>query len=151
MDIHSRSNWPSRALSNFALHPFTMDGVECASMEGFLQSLKFKSPEMQVEVCKLVGRAAKQKGSKKTWWRKQTLWWQGVPYERKSEGYQELLERAYYEMATQNKGFRNALLATRGAPLTHSIGKKKQSETILTESEFCGILRRIREDLIKEE
>lgn len=59
MDIGSGNGWPSASLSNFAGHRFEVDGVECYSMEGFLQSLKFKSPEMQTEVCKLIGKAAK--------------------------------------------------------------------------------------------
>ena len=53
MDIGSRAGYPASALSNFAPHRFIFDDVECASMEGFLQSLKFKSPEMQKEVCEL--------------------------------------------------------------------------------------------------
>lgn len=65
MDIGSDSGFPSATLSNFAPHPFVIDGVECNSMEGFLQSLKFSNPEMQKEVCKLVGKAAKFKGKKK--------------------------------------------------------------------------------------
>ena len=43
MDIGSGNGYPSSALSNFAPHEFELDGVKCASMEGFLQSLKFKS------------------------------------------------------------------------------------------------------------
>ena len=66
MDIGSGSGFPSGTLSNFAPHPFVIDGVECNSMEGFLQSLKFSNPEMQKEVCKLVGKAAKFKGKKKS-------------------------------------------------------------------------------------
>lgn len=66
MDIGSGSSYPSCALSNFAPHKFIYDGVECASMEGFLQSLKFSSPEMQAHVCTLVGKSAKFKGKKKT-------------------------------------------------------------------------------------
>lgn len=58
LDIHSGHDYPSGALSNFAPHPFVIDGVECASMEGFLQALKFSNPDVQKEVCKLVGRAA---------------------------------------------------------------------------------------------
>lgn len=52
MDIGSQNSYPASALSNFAPHPFIIDGIECNSMEGFLQSLKFKNPEMQKEVCK---------------------------------------------------------------------------------------------------
>lgn len=149
MDIGSGSGFPSGTLSNFAPHPFVIDGVECNSMEGFLQSLKFSNPEMQKEVCKLVGKAAKFKGKKKKWWRTQTLYWQGVEIERSSEEYQVLLDRAFDALA-QNSGFRAALLATGDSVLTHSIGKTKITETVLTRQEFCSRLTKIRERLRKE-
>ena len=149
MDIGSGAGFPSATLSNFAPHPFVIDGVECNSMEGFLQSLKFSNPEMQVEVCKLVGKAAKFKGKKKKWWRTQTLYWQGVEIERSSEEYQVLLDRAFDALA-QNSGFRAALLATGNSVLTHSIGKTKITETVLTRQEFCSRLMKIREQLRKE-
>lgn len=143
MDIGSGSGFPSAALSNFAPHPFTFDGVECNSMEGLLQSFKFSNPEMQKEVCKLVGKQAKFKGKKKKWFRTQTLYWQGKEFKRDSEEYQELLDRAFDALAT-NEGFKKALLATRNSTLTHSIGKTKQSETVLTRTEFCSRLTKIR-------
>lgn len=148
MDIGSGTGWPSAALSNFTPHPFVIDGVACASMEGFLQSLKFKEPAMQVEVCKLVGKAAKFKGKKKKWWRTQTLYWKGVEYKRDSEEYQELLDRAFDALA-ENTSFQKALLATNNATLTHSIGKSKIQETVLTKQEFCSRLLRIRNELQK--
>lgn len=55
MDISSGTGYPASSLSNFAPHEFEIDGVKCASMEGFLQSLKFQNPEMQKYVCSLVG------------------------------------------------------------------------------------------------
>lgn len=146
MDIGSGTGWPSAALSNFTPHPFVIDGVECASMEGFLQSLKFKEPAMQAEVCKLVGKAAKFKGKKKKWWKTQTLYWNGVEYARDSEEYQELLDRAFDALA-QNTGFQKALLATNNSTLTHSIGKSKEQETVLTKQEFCSRLTKIRSKL----
>ena len=149
MDIGSGSGFPSATLSNFAPHPFVIDGVECNSMEGFLQSLKFSNPEMQKEVCKLVGKAAKFKGKKKKWWRTQTLYWQGVEIPRDSEEYQRLLDRAFSALA-QNSGFRAALLATGNSVLTHSIGKTKITETVLTRQEFCSRLTKIREQLRKD-
>ena len=148
MDIGSGTGWPSAALSNFTPHPFVIDGVECASMEGFLQSLKFKEPDMQVEVCKLVGKAAKFKGKKKKWWRTQTLYWQGQEFKRDSQEYQDLLDRAFDALA-QNTGFQKALLATGKATLTHSIGKSKETETVLTKQEFCSRLTNIRNNLQK--
>lgn len=150
MDIGSGRGWPSSALSNFAPHPFIIDGIECASMEGFLQSLKFKNPEMQIEVCKLIGKAAKFKGKKKKWWKTQTLFWQGQSFLRDSQEYQDLLDRAFMELA-KNNNFKKALLATGNNTLTHSIGKKDKTRTILTESEFCSRLMKLRKMITQEE
>ena len=41
--------------------------------------------------------------------------------------------------------FREALEATNGAVLYHTIGKSKESETILTKSEFCSRLTKLRD------
>lgn len=105
LDIGSGKDYPSNALSNFAPHPFVIDGVECNSMEGFLQSLKFKEPEMQKEVCKLVGKAAKARGSKKNWKQTRILYWQGQEIKRDSQEYQDLLDRAYAALS-KNEGFK---------------------------------------------
>lgn len=146
MDIGSKNGYPASALSNFAPHPFEIDGVECCSMEGFLQSLKFKVPEVQEEVCKLIGLKAKFRGKKKKWWKTQTLWWRGEEINRHSEEYQQLLNRAY-DAISKNDGFKRALLATGNANLTHSIGKNNPSQTILTTKEFCRRLMEIREKI----
>jgi len=150
MDIKSGKTYPSCALSNFSPHPFELDGVECASMEGFLQGLKFKNPDMQVEVCKLVGFAAKKKGSKKNWKQESILWWKGEAIDRFDDEYQELLDRAYDAIA-KNSGFRKALLASNDSVITHSIGKRKEKDTILTIREFCGRLMRLRAKIKYEE
>lgn len=146
MDIGSSNGWPASALSNFAPHPFIIDGVECASMEGFLQSLKFKNPDMQIEVCKLVGKAAKFKGKKKKWWREQTLFWQGQAIKRDSQDYQELLTRAFDKLF-ENEGFQKALKATGNATFTHSMGKNDIHRTVLTEREFISQLNRLRKKI----
>lgn len=149
MDIGSGRKYPSSALSNFAPHKFVIDEIECASMEGFLQSLKFKNPEMQKYVCSLVGRKAKFKGKKKKWWREQKLYWQGKIYNRHSEEYQILLNKAFGQLA-KNKSFKKALLTTRSAVLTHSLGKNDKHRTVLTEREFCSRLLKIREEMKNE-
>ena len=146
MDIGSGNGFPAGSLSNFAPHHFVIDGIECASMEGFLQSLKFSNPDMQAEVCKLVGRAAKAKGANKNWRQKQTLYWKGKAYKRDSDEYQKLLDKAYNQLA-KNEGFKKALLATGNATLTHSVGKKKISDTVLTSKEFTARLTKLREKL----
>lgn len=150
MDIGSGNGFPEGSLSNFAPHAFTIDGIECASMEGFLQSLKFSSPDMQKEVCKMVGKQAKFKGKKKKWYRTQTLYWQGKPIKRDSEEYQELLDRAFAELG-KNTGFQRALRASGNATLTHSMGKHKQNETVLTTQEFVSRLYKLRNALQTED
>lgn len=146
MNIGSGNKYPCNALSNFAPHPFIIDEIECNSMEGFLQGLKFKNPEMQKEVCTLVGKAAKFKGKKKNWKQEGILWWKGEPVDRFSDDYQELLDKAF-EALSENTKFQKALLASNDAVLQHSIGKRKQKDTILTVREFCGRLTDIRERL----
>ena len=149
MDISSGSGYPTSSLSNFAPHNFEINNVKCASMEGFLQSLKFQNPDMQKYVCSLVGKAAKFKGKNKKWQKTGNLYWQGEVIKRDSERYQELLDKAYNALA-KNQSFKKALLATGNATLTHSIGKTKISETILTKTEFVSRLTKIRTKLMQD-
>lgn len=102
---------------------------------------------MQEHVCTLIGIAAKRKGSKKKWFRTQTLWWRGKEIDRHSENYQKLLDKAFKEMTKQSKSFQRALLASGDSNLTHSIGKSDANKTVLTEREFCRRLIFFREKL----
>lgn len=116
-------------------------------MEGFLQALKFDKVHIQVEVCKLVGRAAKFRGKKrnKAWQKVQRLWWNGIPFRRDGEEYQNLLDVAYQAMYDQSDSFRRALKASGKAVFTHSLGRNNESETILTNREFCSRLTILRD------
>lgn len=149
MEISSQASWPASALSNFAAHFFIFDGEEARSMEGFLQSLKFENPEVARSVRQLVGLGTKRRGQKrnKAWKSAQTLWWKGTPISRESAEYAQLIDGAFRAMFSQSTSARGALLATRDAVLTHSLGAKKKSETVLTATEFCGLLMRVRRDL----
>lgn len=149
IDIGSGTRGPGGQLSNFRPRRFVFDGVECASMEGLLQAFKKRDVEMQEHVCGLVGRDAKRAGGT-SWQRDQTLHWKGVAYPRKSEAYQDLLDRAFDALATNMK-FRLALLSTGDAVLAHSHGAKKgESETCLTTREFVSRLTKIRERIRRE-
>lgn len=150
MEIKSGQGYPASALSNFAPHKFEFDGVQINSMEGLLQSLKFDKIHIQREVCKLVGMEAKTRGKSRNlaWRRVQKLWWQGVSMDRKGEEYQIFLDQVYLALTEQSESFRKALLATNDAVLTHSLGSRKESETVLTRSEFCSRLMALR-DLLK--
>ena len=94
----------------------------------------------------MVGKQAKFKGKKKKWWKDQTLYWQGKSFMRDSEEYQDLLDRAFEALSTNNS-FKKALLATGNATLTHSMGKSKIEETVLTKQEFCSRLMKLRDRL----
>jgi predicted NAD-dependent protein-ADP-ribosyltransferase YbiA (DUF1768 family) len=147
MDIKAGKPYPSGDLSNFKPRTFTVRGIECASMEGFVQALKFKGIEMQKHICTLTGRKAKSSGAKKNWHTSQTLWWQGKPIKRDSDEYQQLLDEAFNALFDQNEGARKALLASGDAVLKHSVGKTKIQDTVLTEREFCSRLTKKRAEL----
>lgn len=143
VDIGSNGNWPGAMLSNFAPHSFTFRGIRFACMEGLLQGLKFAGEEKQAKIFALEGNQAKRKGKKRKWWLDQTLYWQGRPMGRTSDEYASLLREAF-DALSANDGFREALLATGGKRLYHTMGKTDPAKTVLTEAEFCGLLTELR-------
>ena len=144
LDIWSTGEYPADVLSNLCSNRFRLDGVECQSIEGFLQSLKYEDPNRQRQICSMKGRNAKRL-STTTWQTDQVVWWKGRAIDRQSETYQELLRHAYQAMFDQNERFRTALMASRGRRLYHSQGNTDPFKTILTQEEFCSILMEIRE------
>ena len=151
-DIYSKSEkYPEAELSNFYPHSFTIDGVECASMEGFLQALKYRSVRKQAAVCRLTGMDAKLKGKHKFLWKLLgRVWWQGTAYKRNGEELNSLVRRAYATLYSTNASFRAALDFTAPSRLSHSIGSHDRAKTILTEEEFIGHLTAIRDKEITQ-
>lgn len=151
IDIHSRFDYPSNVLSNFYGNRFTFLGVECNSMEGLLQAFKCKNEDRQIELCQLVGFAAKNEGSKytATWQKSLTLWFKGVSFSRNGEVYQGIIQRAYQDMFDQSLEFRKALLSTGSSKLTHKIGHNDLTKTVLTSDEFCNTLMKMRDKYAK--
>ncbi len=145
IDIWSHSDYPSQVLSNLCSNPFTFDGVQCGSMEGFLQSLKQQDSNKQRQICAMKGRNAKRATTAR-WQADQIVWWKGIAIDRQSEDFQQLLRHAYQAMFDQSERFRAALMATRGMKLYHSRGKSDPFKTILTEQEFCQILTDLRDN-----
>lgn len=146
MDIGKGSGGIAGRLSNFTPRKFYFDDIECNSIEGVLQSFKFKNVDMQKEICKLTGLVAKRRGSKKNWRESQKLYWNGVEYKRDSTEYQELLDRLYLSVYDQNEGYKRDIMSCKGVSFTHSKGKNKKSETILTSQEFCSRLTKLRDN-----
>ncbi len=141
------SVYPSTLLSNFAPNAFVFDGVACASLEGFLQSLKVQDSQRQVEICALVGGRAMRAGRRYDWKPAQTLYWRGVAFPRLSPDYRRLLQAAFLACYEQNPDYRAALASTAGMMLDHSIGKTDPTQTVLTIEEFTDILTWLRDEL----
>ncbi|WJZ28103.1 hypothetical protein NCTGTJJY_CDS0224 [Serratia phage 92A1] len=120
-----------------------MDGLSFGSIEGFLQGLKIQNIKLQNRVFTLVGIEAHRAGQQFSV-KNQTLYWQGIPINRHSVAYKELVVSGYYHMALQNKAFREALVHTGTKVLTHPLGSDDPFKTILTEKEFCDILTEMR-------
>ncbi len=144
IDIWSKSPYPANVLSNLCSNGFRFDGVVCGSMEGFLQSLKRQDPDKQRQICSMKGGNAR-KMSVTSWQTDQIVWWRGRAIDRQGEEFQQLIRRAYKAMFEQNERFRTALMQTRGITLTHINGEHNPYKTILTPSEFCGILTELRD------
>ena len=145
IDIWSKSPYPANVLSNLYGNNFCYDGVECGSMEGFLQSLKYKDIEEQCHICRLSGKEAKRMTTA-DWQKDQTVWWKGQTIDRQSDSFLTLVKAAYKAMFEQNESFRTALMSTRGKALYHSQGEQDPHKTILTEQELCGILTDLRDN-----
>lgn len=143
IDIYSKGEYPADRLSNFYPHEFVIDGIKCAGMEGFLQSLKCKNPQKQLYVCGLYGEQAKNAGADKKLWKFTGLvHWQGKAYRRSGKKFAALISRAY-DCLFENKEFYDALNCAKGSELIHSKGKDKKRETILTTEEFISNLNRL--------
>lgn len=145
IDIHSKGEYPANELSNFAQHKFTLDGVLCNSMEGFLQSLKYKNIRKQEYICSLIGIEAKKAGKKKRIWKlTHKVYWRGKKYDLFDDDLQILIDRAYDEMFKQNDEFKNAVFETGTYDLEHTIGITNQRKTILTRYNFLRRIKRLR-------
>lgn len=146
IDIHSKGRWPSYALSNFYPYSFQFDGIECGSMEGFLQSLKTNDLNRQIMVCSLSKKEAKLR-STDTWKKEQNVYWKGKTYNRHGFQFQFLIRRAYRAMFKQCPKFQDALVASGNRKLYHTIGNQNPHDTILTEKELCTILTELRTNI----
>jgi len=137
----------AKALSNLSPHPFIFDEVECASIEGILQALKFRDFAWQQEVCRRSGVVAwktREEPNAPDWKKRQTLWWNNEEYGRHSDAYQDLLTEIFLTVATESSSFKKALIDSKGAELKHRDGSHDTHETVLTEAEFVNRLMAIR-------
>lgn len=143
-DIHPEGRHPEDILSNRCNNNFCHDGVQCACMAAFLQSLKYKNEKLQCDICFTFGDCV-CKYSTSDWQKDQTLWWKGLPMDRHSHEYLDFVSEAYQSMFVWSKRFRDVLMQTEGKQLLYNSGNYDPYKTILTDEEFCKILTDLRE------
>lgn len=147
IDISFKSKGLAKALSNLCPYPFTIDGIKCASMESFIQSLKVKDIEVQKDICSKTAAFCYNIREMHDDWRiTQKVYWQGKEIDRHSTDYYRLLIRAYYALFEDSPTFRYALKLSKGYILTHSIGCTDSKETLLTPDEYIKLLNELRNE-----
>ncbi|MCC2595820.1 hypothetical protein LKR43_05650 [Pusillimonas sp. MFBS29] len=144
---YTSSDWRGVALSNFSLSPFLMDGRLMASVEGFIQGLKFPEDDarrMQAFQsnawdAKKIGAQADKSGA---WWAGQQLAFGGAEHHR-------LVARAVRARIEQSVGLCHVLMGTAGLTLIHETGHEPEPAiTSLPATVFCRVLTDLREELL---
>jgi predicted NAD-dependent protein-ADP-ribosyltransferase YbiA (DUF1768 family) len=115
-----------RLISNFAHTPFTLDGREYASVEGFWQGLKFAKDSDRRRLAAMWGREARQAGEEQPYGA--TVHHEGEDIPVGAWRHWGLMERACTAKFTQHPEAREALLSTGSRPLTHRV--RRDSKTI---------------------
>ncbi|OHA52198.1 MAG: hypothetical protein A3A97_04810 [Candidatus Terrybacteria bacterium RIFCSPLOWO2_01_FULL_40_23] len=153
MNVLSRLNiasdsgdWRARRLSNLSDDPFILDGVRLASVEGFIQGIKFPVGDPLRKLAFLsVGMTAKRlsrQADRQSRW----VWWNGREYPYGAFVHHKLIERAIRAKFEQNARAMKALLGIGDSKLVHELGHSEGLRTSLPATVFCDILTRIREE-----
>ena len=146
VNIASTSDdWRGRALSNFALSPFVFDGVLFASIEGFIQGIKFpESDPRRQQAFHLAGWDAKRIGAQAE---RSGAYWQGQCLVYGSVAHQQVIEAAIRARMAQSTGLQEALVSTADAVIIHDTGQPESTTTSLPGTVFCRLMTAIRDEL----
>ena len=151
-DISDERGYPYGMLDPSAPVRFEIDGVRCASLQGFLECLKFDKVADQKNISKYVGKSAIKRGQNKDNPGNQKadriLYWQGESFKRNGKEFDDLMHRVFREMA-QNANYQKALLLTEKHDLSHSKGKSFKKDTLLTKNELTKYLKDLRTELME--
>jgi hypothetical protein len=118
-----------------------------ASMEGFIQGIKFAPGEvMRTRAFQATGAEAKAFSALST---TGYVYWDGNIIPRRSKGHIALIEKALRAKFAENAECVQALLATRGFTLTQQTGQRELPNTSLPAKTFCKLLTAIRADFLR--
>lgn len=144
LNVASRSDEEiGRLMSNFAPTPFTLDGVEFASVEGFYVYLKFLEPEKREKARTMWGVRAKNFGKASTLTRSVYL---GCEFDLGSEKHHELVKRAIRAKLEAHPEIARAFVGTGPRPIVHDTGHAEPSGTRFPAAVFLRILTELREE-----
>lgn len=141
------TDWRGIALSNFLLSPFVLDDILFASVEGFIQGIKFPEgdPRRAVAFCSS-GWEAKNLASQAD---RSAVYWAGAPIPYGSAEHHQIIGRAIRARIEQSIGLQKALMSTDGLTLIHDTGSEPESSTTsLPATVFCRIVTDLREELL---
>jgi predicted NAD-dependent protein-ADP-ribosyltransferase YbiA (DUF1768 family) len=149
LNVSSTStDWRGLALSNFGLSPFVLDDTLFASIEGFIQGIKFPEDDpRRAQAFNLSGWDAKHLGDQAD---RSGAYWAGACLPYGSDQHHRLIEEAIRARIAQSIGLQRALLSTEGMTLVHDTGRGESLTTSLPATVFCEILNRIRDDLLRK-
>ena len=141
------TDWRGVALSNFGLSPFILDGVLFASIEGFIQGIKFPEDDpRRAQAFQSSGIEAKQFSDLAD---RSGAYWAAVRIPYGSPEHHQLIKRAIRARIKQSAGLRQVLIATDGYTLIHDTGHGPDSPTTsLPATVFCKILTELRSELL---
>ncbi len=144
LNVYSRSDEEiGRLMSNFAPTPFTIDGVEYASVEGFYVSLLFLEDEKREKVRKLYGIVVKNMGKKS---KLTETTYGGETFALGSDKHVELIKRAIRAKLEAHPAIATAFVATDPRPIVHDCGHPEPEDTVFPASVFVRILTELRDE-----
>ncbi|MGB6156626.1 hypothetical protein [Castellaniella sp.] len=136
-------DWRGVALSNFCLAPFVMDGVLLASVEGFIQGIKFPEGNANRQQAFTTWEWAAKKAGQGA--QRNLVYWAGQQLPFGSPAHHALVERALRAKFAQNQGACLVLKATGRAVLVHNTDEGPEPAlTSLPAARFCQVLTDIR-------
>ena len=139
----------AKVLSNLFPYKFEFRGKNLSSIESFFQGIKFKDIKMQNLVFEYSGLDSNhiKVCSDYDWKETGILYWQGIPIDRYSKEYDDLVDELYIS-AIQNPLYRN-VLKNCDRNIIHTMGGIEKNETVFTRYEFEKQLNCLK-DFLKE-
>ena len=132
-------------MSNFAAMPFTLDGRNYASVEGFYVGLKFLDAESRAKAASLAGADAYAFGKASVL--KETEYG-GKRFSLGGPEHHALIARAIRAKLDAHPDLANAFAATHPRPIIHVTREPERPGTFMPGVALCRILTELRDALV---